>query len=77
MANDLDHLSEGEIKKWQSDDLTKWLFESYQISDQIYAEIGNETELDYTYYPKHSEIYKTRIQKAGIRLAGLLNSIYK
>ena len=77
MANDLDQVSDSDIKKWQNDDLTKWLFESYQISAQIYAEIGNEADLDYTYYPKHSEIYKNRIQKAGIRLAGLLNSIYK
>jgi hypothetical protein len=77
MANDLDHINEAKIKEWQSDAITKWLFESYQISAQLYLEIEKNDDLDYTYYPNHSEIYKERIQKAGIRLAGLLNRIYK
>jgi hypothetical protein len=77
MATDLDHIPEAKIKEWQSDAITKWLFESYQISTKLYSEIGQDADLDYTYYPQHSEIYKERIQKAGIRLAGFLNKIYQ
>lgn len=77
MATALDNMSDAEIKAWQSDNVTKWLFESYQISAKLYQEVEGKTSLDYTYYPEHSAIYKERIQKAGIRLAGLLNGIYK
>ncbi|MEO5910323.1 MAG: S1/P1 nuclease [Pelobium sp.] len=77
MATALDHVSDPKIKQWQSDPIIKWLYESYQISSQLYKEVEANPELDYTYYPKHSEIYKTRIQQAGIRLAGMLNVIYK
>lgn len=77
MATAYDNLSDSKIKELQADDLTKWLFESYQISNQLYKEVEENPNLDYTYYPKHSEIYKERIQKAGIRLAGLLNTLFK
>lgn len=77
MATALDNVSDPKIKQWQSDPMVKWLFESYQISSQLYKEVENKPELDYTYYPQHAEIYKTRIQQAGIRLAGILNGVYK
>ncbi|HEX7367778.1 MAG TPA: S1/P1 nuclease [Pelobium sp.] len=77
MATALDDVSPVKIKQWQNDPLTKWLFESYQISAVLYKDVEGKTSLDYTYYPEHSKIYKERIQKAGIRLAGLLNDIYK
>ncbi len=77
MATALDNVSDAKIKKWQSDDIKKWLFESYQISTQLYKEIEGKTSLDYMYYPDHASIYKERVQKAGIRLAGLLNGVYK
>ncbi|HTN19254.1 MAG TPA: S1/P1 nuclease [Pelobium sp.] len=77
MATALDNVSDAKIKEWQSDELTKWLFESYQISAKLYKEIEGKASLDYNYYPQHSKIYKERIQKAGIRLAGLLNEIYR
>lgn len=77
MATALDNVSDAKIKEWQSDGLAKWLFESYQISAKLYKEVEGKTSLDYTYYPQHASIYQERVQKAGIRLAGLLNEIYK
>lgn len=77
MATALDNVSNDHIREWQRDELSKWLFESYQISAQLYQEVEGKTSLDYTYYPSHSKLYQERIQKAGIRLAGLLNQIYK
>jgi hypothetical protein len=77
MATALDQVSDPKIKQWQSDSVIKWLYESYQIADTLYQEVEANPVLDYTYYPKHSELYKIRIQQAGIRLAGLLNEIYK
>ncbi|MFC5284403.1 S1/P1 nuclease [Pedobacter alpinus] len=77
MATAFDNVSEEKIKQWQNDDVTVWLFESYQIATLLYAEAAENSDFDYTYYPNHSEIYKERMQKAGIRLAGYLNKIYK
>ncbi|RKD18633.1 hypothetical protein BCY91_14955 [Pelobium manganitolerans] len=77
MATALDKVSEAKIKAWQSDEITKWLYESYQISAVLYKEVEGKASLNYRYYPDHARIYKERIQKAGIRLAGLLNDIYK
>jgi hypothetical protein len=77
MATALDKVSAAQVAQWQKDEITVWLFESYQIANQLYSEVKNEDSLDYTYYPRHSEIYKERIQKAGIRLAGYLNKIYQ
>ncbi|MBC7653259.1 MAG: S1/P1 nuclease [Oligoflexus sp.] len=77
MATAFDNVSDAKIKKWQSDNVTVWLFESYQIATKLYAEAEQNADFDYTYYPNHSEIYKERMQKAGIRLAGLLNTLFK
>ncbi len=77
MATAFDDVSDPQIKQWQSDPLVRWLYESYQISSKLYAEVEKNPNLDYNYYPNHAEIYKEQIQKAGIRLAGLLNQIYK
>ena len=77
MATAFDNVSDDKIKKWQSDEVTVWLFESYQIASKLYAEAEQNSDFDYTYYPNHSEIYKERMQKAGIRLAGFLNKIYQ
>ncbi len=77
MSKALDDISDPKIKKWQNDSVMIWLFESYQIANQLYKEVENNPNLDYTYYPKHSEIYKQQVQKAGVRLAGLLNEVYK
>ena len=76
MATAFDNVSDAKIKKWQSDAVSVWLFESYQIATKLYAEADETTNFDYTYYPNHSEIYKERMQQAGIRLAGFLNKIY-
>lgn len=77
MATAFDNVSDAKIKKWQSDNVTIWLFESYQIASKLYAEAEQTTDFDYTYYPNHSETYKERMQQAGIRLAGFLNKIYQ
>ncbi|MFC3361570.1 S1/P1 nuclease [Pedobacter fastidiosus] len=64
-------------RDWQKDEPTKWAFESYQITAQLYVEAAQNPEFDYDYYPKHSEIIKQRLAQAGLRLAALINEIYK
>lgn len=77
LAASCDHTSTQEAKQWQKEDVVKWTYESYEISRQLYAEAAQNPEFDYNYYPKHADIVKKRIAQAGIRLAGILNEIYK
>lgn len=77
MAKDYDKSSDKEIKVWQHDALMQWLFESYEISTSLYAEVDKNTKLNEAYYQEHIPILAQRIEKAGIRLAGLLNEIFE
>ncbi|WP_316805410.1 S1/P1 nuclease [Pedobacter nototheniae] len=72
-----DNASVSEIKKWQNASPLNWLFESYQISSKLYAEVEQNNKIDEKYYQSHISIVNERIEMGGIRLAGLLNSIFK
>jgi hypothetical protein len=66
------------VKTWQATaDPAEWLFESYTVAGQLYAEAAQNPNPDYRYYPAHAEIVKQRIQQAGMRLAAVLNEAFK
>lgn len=79
MAEKYDHATPAQIKQWQSDPLIQWIWESYQASSKLYAEVDGmkSRAIDDSYYQAHIAIVQDRIEKAGIRLAGLLNEIFK
>jgi hypothetical protein len=79
LADQWDKATPAQIKEWQSDPLIRWLWESYQVSTQLYREIGQMDSPTITkeYYQKLLPILEERIEKAGIRLAGLLNELFK
>src|SRR5580704_662381 len=51
-----------EISRWQNSDPLDWMFESYQISTKLYAEIEMNNKLDETYYQQHIGIVDERIK---------------
>lgn len=67
------------VKQWQKDEVLQWIWESYQISGQLYLEVDTmkKRTIGTTYDQKHLPVLEKRIQQAGIRLAGVLNGIYK
>jgi hypothetical protein len=75
MAAHYDQATPAEVKSWQSADPVRWLWESYQISSLLYQETDGDAPLGEAYYQAHIGIIRNRIEKAGIRLAGLLNHI--
>jgi hypothetical protein len=79
MAEKYDHATPAQIKQWQSDPLIQWIWESYQASSKLYGEVDamNSRAIDDSYYQAHIAIVQDRIEKAGIRLAGVLNGIFK
>jgi hypothetical protein len=74
-----DHIPDAKIKEWQNDPLMKWIWESYTISSQLYAEIDamKGRAIDNSYYESHIRVNQERIEQAGIRLAAVLNEIFK
>jgi hypothetical protein len=77
MATKLDKATPAQIKQWQSDNILYWIYESYQVSSQLYSEVKSGSKLGDDYYTKHIGIVNERIKKAGIRLAGVLNEVFK
>jgi len=62
--------------QWQADPISKWIFESNQIAEKLYTEIKPGDTLNYRYNFTHIAIVNKQMLKAGVRLAGLLNSIF-
>lgn len=78
LAQKCDQVSAAQVAAWQSDPLIKWIWESYEISSKLYAEIDamNSRSIDDSYYQAHIQIIQQRIEMAGVRLAGVLNRIF-
>ena len=79
LATTVDHASAAQIKQWQSDPLVRWMWESYTISSRLYGEVDSMSSrsIGAAYYDSHISIITQRLEQAGIRLAGLLNVIFK
>jgi hypothetical protein len=71
-----DWANETQIKKWQADSPMEWLWESYQVSSELYDDIKPGQTIDEAYYKKYIKIVHLRIDQAGIRLAGELNRLF-
>lgn len=76
MSKQYDKATPAEIKQWQADQPMQWLWESYQITAKLYAEVEKNNNLDEDYYKNHIGIIQQRIDQGGIRLAGIMNDIY-
>lgn len=76
MAAAYDHASPAQIKQWQKDPISTWLYESYQLCTPIYATAAATPKFDYRFYPTFGPTVEKQILKAGIRLAGVLNEVF-
>lgn len=76
IAKNYDKATPAEIKKWQSDSPMEWIWESYQISTELYAGAKPGQTIDEAYYTNYIPTIRKRIDQAGIRLAGELNRLF-
>lgn len=76
MARIYDTATPAEIKQWQSDNIIQWLWESYEITNELYAGAKPGQKIDQAYYDRYIPVIRKRINMAGIRLAGELNKIF-
>jgi hypothetical protein len=70
-----DVASPADIKQWQTASPLEWLWESYQITTELYAKAKPGQSIDEAYYQKNIPVIRKRIDQAGIRLAGELNRL--
>jgi len=62
------------IEQTLSTPIHDWIYESYEMTNEIYK-IGNG-EFGYNYQYEHLPLVKQRLLQGGIRLAGILNKIF-
>jgi len=76
MAEEYDYADKSQVNKWQKDAISLWLFESYKLSEPIYAEAEKTPAFSNSYILNHRDTIKERVQQAGVRLAGILNKAF-
>jgi hypothetical protein len=74
LAAFIDHPTQQEIQAWQGSAPADWANESKAVRDRVY-QIG-DGKLSYPYAFAEIPLIKRRLLQAGVRLAGLLNSIF-
>lgn len=76
-SNDLNHTTAAQRKKLQSEPLSRWLYDSYSIAQDLHNEITEtRPKLSYRYNYDHIALLNQQLLKGGIHLAGLLNDIF-
>lgn len=76
-AAHLNHSTLEQRRKLQADPLSRWMYESYSIAQNLHNEITETNpRLSYRYDFDHIDLLNRQLLKGGIRLAGLLNSIF-
>jgi hypothetical protein len=74
----INHTNKKQRYQWQQQPISEWLFESYQLADKIYGGIKQqEPKLNFRYHYENIETLNQQLLKGGIRLAGVLNDIFK
>jgi hypothetical protein len=71
----IDHPTRQELQSWQSAPLTEWVKESKALRTKVYT-LPADGKLGYDYAYVNLPTIKQRLLQAGVRLAGLLNSIF-
>lgn len=73
----INHTTAKQRSQWQKEPISKWLFESYSLSNQIQGDIKDPSpKLSYVYIYQNLATVNSQLVKGGVRLAGVLNGIF-
>jgi hypothetical protein len=72
----INHTDKTQVAKWQSASINDWAMESMAMRASVY-DIGDKKNLTYRYGYDHIAQVDERLLQAGVRLAGVLNDIFK
>ena len=70
-------LSKSQIELIKEGSVLDWTYESQALAKKVYKSAKPEERLSYRYSYDHYDIVLSQLQKSGIRLAKVLNDIYK
>lgn len=77
-ANSINFVTKEQKKQWQSQNLIETMFESYSLAEKIYAGITQpDQKLSFRYNYDYIDIVNSQLLKGGVRLAGILNNVFK
>lgn len=64
-------------RTWQTQSVADWFYDSYLLCEQVHVEMKQpQPRLGYDYNFRHLDLVNQQLLKGGVRLAGLLNSIF-
>ena len=72
----INHTTKAQKLAWQKQPLTEWLYQTYQIAQNVYADSKPDDKLGYVYNYKFIDVLNQQLVRGGIHLAGLLNEIF-
>jgi len=75
-AKSINFVSKGQLKMWQKEPLSFWVWESYQYAGKIYDGVKPDDKIGFNYNFKYISIVNAQLLKGGVHLAGLLNEIF-
>lgn len=77
-AEVINHITAAQRAAWQKQSIAEWMAESYLIAETLYPEIKEDNQkLSYKYNFQHIATVNQQLLKGGVRLAGLLNEIFR
>mgnify|MGYP001950148424 CR=1 FL=1 len=77
LSDKLPMLSKNQIKELQKGDVYDWVEESQDIANELYDSVTVGEKIGYQYSYKWWGTVENQLQKGGIRLATVLNDIFK
>lgn len=64
-------------REWQNEPVKDWFYQSYLLAENIYRDVRADDKLGYLYNYKYISTVNSQLLKGGVRLAGLLNEIFR
>lgn len=78
LAAAIDHTDDPAlIEKWQNEGILTWVDESVMYRDKAYEGIPEDDYIGNKYIYDQWPVIQLRLHQAGVRLAGILNKLYK
>lgn len=77
IADNLPVLTKTEMKEVQSGELLDWVEESQKLAAEVYGSVEKGEKLSYRYSYKYFSVVEDQLQKGGLRLAKVLNDMFK
>ena len=76
LAHNADVLTKKQVKVIQEGSIIDWVNDTHKLTREVYAHVKPNENLRYRYSYNNFETVRTQLQKAGIRLAKVLNDLF-